>query len=160
MLKKLTLLFLLTAALQFAARAQFEVETVLINAATNGTSGQLTGNTQYYVMDDGEGQNGRYSSGYDYSYTVYGTCVLIPPRPVVIDIASPVIDPDIDPQLVETLIEILSGPRLFPGTHADTDDSLVIVITFDERMIRSHPSHIIGDGILINHIIHVITKEI
>ena len=74
MVKRLISLILMIAALHFAAQAQFDVVTVSLDATTNGTSGQLSGTTQYFVSDNGSGSHGEYSSGIDYTYTVYGTC--------------------------------------------------------------------------------------
>ena len=90
MVKRLISLILMIAALHFVAQAQFDVVTVNLNSTTNGTSGQMTGTTQYFVFDDDSGTGGTYSSGIDYTYTVYGTC----PSPQVLSIYVEVFDID------------------------------------------------------------------
>ncbi|MDT3386925.1 MAG: hypothetical protein LIR46_04070, partial [Bacteroidota bacterium] len=117
MIKRLTSLVLMIAALQFVAQAQFDVVTVNVDATTNGTSGQMSGNTQFFLFDDGSGQ-GPYSSGIDYTYTVYGTC----PSPQVLSLYVEVFD--VDP--TDTVF-IYDGPStIYPLIIAANNDNSIL----------------------------------
>ncbi len=130
MVKRLISLILMIAALHFAAQAQFDVVTVSLDATTNGTSGQLSGTTQYFVSDNGSGSHGEYSSGIDYTYTVYGTCT----SPNVLSLYVEVFD--IDP--TDTVF-IYDGPStIYPIIVAANNDNGIL---FNNYYVSSRNGH-------------------
>ena len=122
MVKRLTSLLFLIAALQFVAQAQYGT-IVNLNAATNGTSGQMAGGDQgYYLRDDDSGPNNSYSPGIDYTFTVYGSCT----SPEVMSIYVEVFD--IDPS---DTVFIYDGPSTtYPIIVAANNDNNILSYNF------------------------------
>ena len=61
--------------------------------------------------------------------------LLMPPRPVMVHVVSPVIEPRVNAALGKEPVDFARAPRFLPCALSGADDRFVPVVFSDERMV-------------------------